>query len=355
MENDTEKEGIKTVLHFECDYAQGAAPEILRRLTETNLEQTPGYGEDIYCAAAREKILALTGRPAAAVHFLVGGTQANLTLIAAALRPHQGVIAAETGHVSVHEAGAVEACGHKVLPLPSGNGKISAAQIDALTAAHWVDITHEHQVQPALVYLSQPTENGTIYSLAELEAIRAVCQKWGLLLYVDGARLGCALAAPGNDVDIAALARLTDAFYIGGTKLGALFGEAMVLLHPALQRDFRYLMKQKGGMLAKGRLLGLQFDALFTDSLYFRLGRHAVGLALELRRAFEERGIPLRYDSPTNQQFPILTPAQCEKLAEKYVFSPWEAAGENRVVRFCTGWATDPADAAALAADIRAL
>ena len=343
------------MLHFECDYAQGAAPEILRRLAETNLEQTPGYGEDRYCAAAREKILALTGGADADVHFLVGGTQANLTVIAAALRPHQGVVAAETGHVSVHEAGAIEACGHKVLPLPSDDGKITAGQIDALAAAHWADATHEHQVQPGLVYLSQPTENGTIYSRAELEAIRAVCRKRDLFLYVDGARLGCALAAPGNDVSIADLARLTDAFYIGGTKLGALFGEAVVLLHPALRRDFRYLMKQKGGMLAKGRLLGLQFDTLFTDDLYFRLGRHAVGLAMELRQAFADRGIPLRYDSPTNQQFPILPPAQCEKLAEKYIFSPWEAAGENRVVRFCTGWATDPADAAALAADIRAL
>ena len=343
------------MLRFECDYTQGAAPEIMRRLAETNLEQTPGYGEDHYCAAARAKILSRLGRPDAAVHFLVGGTQANLTVIAAALRSYQGVIAASTGHISVHETGAIEACGHKVLPIPSDDGKIAAAQIDALVDAHWADVTHEHQVQPAMVYLSQPTENGTLYTLAELEAIHEACRKWRLLLYVDGARLGYGLAAPGNDVTLPDLARLTDAFYIGGTKVGALFGEAVVLLDKELQRDFRYHIKQRGGMFAKGRLLGLQFDELFSNGLYERLGRHAVELAMELRRAFEAKGISLRYDSPTNQQFPILTQAQYEALAERYAFSLWEDLGERTAVRFSTSWATDPAAVAALVEDIQGL
>ena len=343
------------MLRFDSDYTQGAAPEILRRLTETNLEQTPGYGEDRYCDAAREKIRALVERPDAAVHFLVGGTQTNLTVIAAALRPHQGVLAAETGHISNHETGAIEAGGHKVLPLPSGDGKITAGQIEAAVAAHWADATHEHQVQPAMVYLSQPTEQGTLYTLAELEAISAACRRLGLLLYVDGARLGYGLAAPGNDVTAADLARLTDAFYIGGTKVGALFGEAVVLTREELKRDFRYIIKQRGGMLAKGRLLGLQFDTLLTDGLYLRLSRHAVELAMELRRAFEERGVPLRYDSRTNQQFPILTRAQHDALAAHYAFSPWGTLGEKLVVRFCTSWATEPEAVAALSADIRRL
>ena len=343
------------MIRFECDYTQGAAPEILRRLEETNLEQTPGYGEDSYCAAAGEKIRALVGRQDAEVHFLVGGTQANLTVIAAALRPHQGAISAETGHIHAHETGAVEASGHKVLALPSGDGKITAAQIDALVAAHWADCTHEHQVQPALVYLSHPTENGTLYTLAELEAIRRVCLERGLLLYVDGARLGYGLTAPGSDVTLRDLGRLTDAFYIGGTKVGALFGEAVVLLNGELKRDFRYLIKQRGGMLAKGRLLGLQFLTLFEDDLYMRLGRRAVEQAMAIRRAFEDADIPLRYASPTNQQFPILTDSQYAALAERYVFSDWGREERGRVVRFCTSWATAPEDTAALVEDIRRL
>ena len=232
------------MIRFESDYLEGALPEVMDALVRTNLEQTPGYGEDAHCAHAAELIREKCKAPDAAVHFLVGGTQANMTVIAAALRPHQAAVAAETGHIAVHETGSVEATGHKVITLPSADGKIRAGQVKALVEAHWADATHEHQPQPALVYISQPTENGTVYSLAELEAISAVCREKGLLLFVDGARLGAALAC--SDVSLADLARLTDVFYIGGTKLGALFGEAVVITNEALKRDFRYIIKQRG-------------------------------------------------------------------------------------------------------------
>lgn len=344
------------MIRFESDYLEGALPEVMAALTRTNGEQTPGYGEDVYCAAAAEKIRARCAAPDAAVHFLVGGTQANFTVIAAALRPHQAVVAAETGHIAVHETGAVEAAGHKVLTVPSRDGKLTAAQVAALTDAHWADPTHEHQAQPAMVYISQPTENGTVYSLAELEALHAVCRQRGLLLYADGARLGTALVCPGADVTLPDLARLCDAFYIGGTKLGLLFGEAVVLTNDALKRDFRYIIKQRGGMFAKGRLLGVQFDTLMSDGLYERTARREVELALRLRAAFEDKGWPLRYDSPTNQQFPVAPAAALAKLAEKYSFSDWGAAdGDRRAVRFCTSWATRPEDADALIADIKAI
>ena len=345
------------MIRFESDYLEGALPEVMRALNETNLVQTPGYGEDEYCAAAAAKIREKCAAPEAAVHFLIGGTQVNFTFIAAALRPHQAAIAAASGHIAVHESGSVEATGHKVVALPCGvDGKISAAQVRECVEAHWADSTHEHQPQPKLVYISQPTENGTIYSLAELEALSAVCREKGLIFFVDGARLGTALVCPGADASLADLARLADAFYIGGTKLGALFGEALVITNPALNRDFRYIEKQRGGMLAKGRLLGVQFGALMTDGLYERTARREVELAWRLRRAFEEKGWPLYCDSPTNQQFPIVPDAALEKLAEKYTFSDWARIDEtHRAVRFCTSWATKEEDVSALIKDIRAL
>ena len=345
------------MIRFESDYLEGALPEVMRALNETNLVQTPGYGEDEYCAAAAAKIREKCAAPEAAVHFLIGGTQVNFTFIAAALRPHQAAIAAASGHIAVHESGSVEATGHKVVALPCGvDGKISAAQVRECVEAHWADSTHEHQPQPKLVYISQPTENGTIYSLAELEALSAVCREKGLIFFVDGARLGTALVCPGADASLADLARLADAFYIGGTKLGALFGEALVITNPALNRDFRYIEKQRGGMLAKGRLLGVQFGALMTDGLYERTARREVELAWRLRRAFEEKGWPLYCDSPTNQQFPIVPDSALEKLAEKYSFSDWARIDEtHRAVRFCTSWATKEEDVSALIKDIRAL
>lgn len=341
------------MIRFECDYSEGAHPRILERLAQTNLEQTPGYGVDEHCRHARELILEACQAPQAEVAFLVGGTQANQTVIASLLRPYQGALCAQTGHINVHETGAIEATGHKVLPLPQKDGKITAAAVEEACAAHWADATHEHMVQPGMVYLSQPTEVGTLYTRQELENIRAVCDKYSIPLYIDGARCGYGLGAAENDVTLADLARLAHVFYIGGTKVGALFGEAVVICDPALQRDFRYMIKRQGGMLAKGRLLGIQFETLFTDGLYEQLGRHAVELAGRVRRAFEEKGVEMAYPSHTNQQFPVLTQAQRDKLGEKYAFSFWEQVDEDRAaVRFCTSWATREEDVDALVADI---
>ena len=343
------------MLRFESDYLEGALPEILKRLNETNFEQTAGYGLDPYCDAAREKIKAACAAPDADVHFLVGGTQTNMTVIAAALRTHQGVLAAETGHIGAHETGAVEATGHKVLPLPSPDGKIHAAQIEAYVLAHRADESFEHIVQPAMVYISQPTETGTVYSLAELTEISAVCRRLGLLLFVDGARLACALALDYTPT-LPDLARLCDVFYVGGTKHGALFGEAVVITNEALKKDFRYVIKQRGGMFAKGRLLGLQFDAFFTDGLYYRTGEREMQLADKLRAAFINKGMELYYDSPTNQLFPIVTEEQMKKLSEKYSFSVIKPLPDGRtVVRFCTSWATRPEDIDELCKDIERL
>ena len=278
---------------FNSDYTEGAHPKIMELMMSSNMEQTGGYGMDAYCDKARALIRQQCGREDIDVQFLVGGTQTNLTVIAATLRPHQGVISADTGHINVHETGAVEAAGHKVLPLPSRDGKITAAQIEAAYTAHWNDPVHEHTVQPGIVYLSQPTELGTLYSLEELSAISAVCRRRGLPLYIDGARCGYGLAAPDNDVTLPELARLSDVFYIGGTKVGALLGEAVVFPNPRLCRDFRYMIKRMGGMLAKGRLLGIQFETLFEEGLYFQLGQHAVELALRIRDAFLAAGVEL--------------------------------------------------------------
>lgn len=344
------------MIRFENDYTEGAHRRILERLLETNEEQTPGYGTDEHCENARTYIRKACGADQADVHFLVGGTQTNTTVIASILRPHQGAIAATTGHIAVHETGAIEATGHKVLTLPSDDGKIQASQIKEMYEAHWNDPTHEHMVQPGLVYISHPTENGTTYRKAELEAISSVCREYGLPLFLDGARLGYGLASKDSDLTLEDIAKLCDVFYIGGTKVGALFGEAVVITNEALKKDFRYMIKQRGGLLAKGRLLGIQFEALFEDGLYFDISRQAVELAIKIRDAFVEKGFPLRYDSTTNQQFPILPDDVIRELGKSYSFSLWEKIDETHsAVRFCTSWATKPQQVEALIEEIRSL
>lgn len=344
------------MIRFECDYLEGAHPKILEFLCNTNLEQTPGYGTDIYCEKARKIIREKCCHHDCDVHFLVGGTQTNTTVIASILRPHQGVLCADTGHINVHETGAIESTGHKVLPIHSDDGKITAQDIADSYNAHFSDPTAEHMVQPGMVYISHPTENGTIYTKSELAEISSVCRKFGLPLFLDGARLGYGLTAEGSDISLADIASLCDVFYIGGTKAGALFGEAVVITNPALKKDFRYFIKQKGGMLAKGRLLGIQFLALLDDELYFEIARHANLLALKIRDAFKEKGCSFRYDSVTNQQFPIIPDTFLEKLKEKYTFSFWEKSdSKHTAVRFCTSWATKEEDVERLVADIKKL
>ena len=329
------------MLYFNNDYSEGCHPRILQALTQTNLEQTPGYGQDAYCERAAEKIKALCGREDLAVHFLVGGTQANLTVIAAALRPHQGAVCADSGHIHVHETGAVEATGHKVLTLPSADGKLTAAQVEQLVRSHRADDSFEHTVQPKLVYISNPTELGTIYTLAELEELSQVCHALGLYLFLDGARLGYGLTARGNDVTLPDIARLCDVFYIGGTKVGALFGEAVVIGNPALAEDFRYLIKQHGAMLAKGRLLGLQFDVLMTDNLYFDIAAQAVAQADRIRQVLDRAGVTYLVPGTTNQIFPILSDALLAQLAQDFAFTEQQRVDQHhRAVRFCTSWAT---------------
>lgn len=329
------------MIYFHNDYSEGCHEQVMKALLQTNMEQTPGYGEDAYCARAAKKIRSLCGREDAAVHFLVGGTQTNLTVIAAALRPHQGVLCASSGHIHVHETGAVEATGHKVLELPSSNGKVTAEQVEQAVLAHRADSSFEHIVQPKMVYISNPTELGTLYSLRELEDLSDTCHRLGLYLFLDGARLGYGLAAKGNDVTLPDLARLCDVFYIGGTKVGALFGEAVVITNPVIGEDFRYLIKQRGGMLAKGRLLGVQFDALFTDDLYFRISSHADKLADQLRAVLAELGYPLFVEGVTNQVFPILPDSVLEELGKEFTFVEQQRMDANhRAVRFCTSWAT---------------
>ena len=341
---------------FHNDYSEGCHENILQRLIDTNLEQTPGYGEDIYCRRAADKIRVLCRKETLDVHFLVGGTQANLTVIDAALRPHQGIIGAVTAHIHVHETGAVEATGHKVLAVPSSDGKINASEVERVVIDQRDSGAAEHMVQPKMVYISNPTELGTLYTLAELEALSDVCQKYGLYLFLDGARLGYGLEAEGNDVTLADLARLCDVFYIGGTKVGALLGEAVVIANPAIGEDFRYLIKQHGGMLAKGRLLGLQFDALFTDDLYFKLGARADRMADQIRGTLEELGCPMLVHSRTNQVFPILSDTALVEIAKNFTFSEEKRIDENhRAVRFCTSWATKQENVDALCAELRRL
>ena len=342
------------MIRFYCDYAEGAHPAILERLSQTNFEQTEGYGEDRFCMEAQARIRELCQAPKADVHFLVGGTQANLTVIAASLRAHEGVIATDTAHVSGHETGAIEATGHKVLVVPNREGKLTAGQVEELWAAHQADESREHTVKPGMVYISNPTELGTLYSLEELEALSSVCRSCGLLLYLDGARLGYGLAAEDNTLTLPDLARLCDVFYIGGTKQGAMFGEAVVILQPRLQVDFRYFIKQRGGMLAKGRLLGIQFLTLFEDGLYLHLARHADEMADLLREGLQKAGCPLLVQNHINLVFPILPDQTAEKLRENYSFSHYQRMDESHcAVRLCTSWATKREHVEAFLADLR--
>ena len=336
---------------FQSDYTEGACPEIMERLLATNMEQTPGYSEDAHCMRAAELIQKACNSPECKVHFLVGGTQTNMTVIGATLRPYQGVLSADTGHIHVHETGAVESLGYKVLAMPAVNGKIKAEQIDEACTLHKSDASFEHMVQPKMVYISQPTELGTLYTKGELEEIRKVCDRHELYLFVDGARLGYGLMAQGNDVDLPTLASVTDVFYIGGTKVGALFGEAVVIKHPALQKDFRYMIKQKGGMLAKGRLLGVQFETLFEDGLYERISAHGIRMADKLREALVHKGYAFLVENTTNQIFPIMEDVKLEELKENFGFCYQQRVdATHSAVRFCTSWATKEENVDALIA-----
>lgn len=329
------------MIMFQNDYVEGAHPTVLQKLIDTNMEQSVGYGEDPYCEEARARIRKVVGREDVDIHFLVGGTQTNLTVIDAALRPYQGALCAQTGHINVHETGAVEACGHKVLALPGKDGKITPAQVKEAHDSHWADGAHEHMVQPKLVYISHPTELGTLYTKQELTDLRKVCDECGLYLFLDGARLAYGLAAEGIDVTLSDIAALTDAFYIGGTKVGALFGECVVISHSALKEDFRYLIKQKGGMLAKGRLLGLQFLAMFENDLYMEMGRHADRLAMKLKKELQEKGYRFYMDSITNQQFVIVEDTKLQELEKEFLFNhETRYDADHTVIRICTSWAT---------------
>ena len=329
------------MIMFQNDYVEGAHPAVLQKLIDTNMEQSVGYGEDPYCEEAKARIRKAVGREDVDIHFLVGGTQTNLTVIDAALRPYQGALCAQTGHINVHETGAVEACGHKVLALPGKDGKITAEQVKEAHDSHWADGAHEHMVQPKLVYISHPTELGTLYTKQELTDLRKVCDECGLYLFLDGARLAYGLAAEGTDVTLSDIAALTDAFYIGGTKVGALFGECVVISHPALKEDFRYLIKQKGGMLAKGRLLGLQFLAMFENDLYMEMGRHADRLAMKLKKELQEKGYRFYMDSITNQQFVIVEDTKLQELEKEFLFNHETCYdADHTVIRICTSWAT---------------
>lgn len=326
---------------FHNDYNECCHPAVLQNLIELQNTQMPGYGADPCCDRAAEKIRRLCEREDVAVHFLVGGTQTNLTVIAAALRPHQAVLTAQSGHINVHETGAIEATGHKVVTVPSSDGKLTAAQIADAAEYQLHDETAEHVVQIKMVYISNSTELGTVYTLKELKDISSVCKRYGYYLFMDGARLGYALTSAGNDVTLADIAHLCDAFYIGGTKCGAMFGEAVIITNPFIAQDFRYLIKQRGAMLAKGWLLGAQFDALLEDDLYFKITAHANRMADKLRATLQEAGYPLLVDAASNQVFPILPNKLLDQLSVDFTYSLQEVVDDmHKAVRFCTSWAT---------------
>lgn len=336
-------------ISFASDYMEGAHPAILQRLMATNLQKTAGYGLDAFSESARKKIRTACEAPDADIFFLAGGTQTNAIVIASLLASYQGVIAADSGHISTHEAGAIEAGGHKVLTLPHQNGKITAAQIDHCLQSFREDDNHDHMVMPGMVYLSQPTEYGTLYTLHELEEIRRICRAARIPLYIDGARLACALACSENDVTLPDLARLCDVFYIGGTKCGALFGEAVVIPQQHRIPHFFTIIKQHGALLAKGRITGIQFDTLFTEDLYYEVGRHALEAADRIRDALHEKGYDLAFHTPTNQIFLLLTEAQKSRLEQQIEMGFWERLADGRtVMRIATSWATQPEEVDAL-------
>ncbi len=344
------------MVSFESDYTTGAHEAILRRLLETNLEPQSGYGADAYCMRARDKLRAACGCPQAEVHFLSGGTQTNATVIAAMLSPYLGVVCAESGHIAGHEAGAIEYTGHKVLPLPERDGKLDADALQAFLHRYSADENRAHVVCPGMVYVSHPTEYGTLYTRAELTALHAVCRAHGLPLFLDGARLGYGLASPESDVTLRDIAALTDVFYIGGTKVGALCGEAVIFPRGDAPAHFFSIMKQHGALLAKGRLLGLQFDTLFTDELYLRISRHAIDMAQRLKCGLAELGCTFLRPSPTNQQFVILPDALLDRLRAQIAFGIWEKYDDTHtVVRFVTSWSTTPEEVEILLRALRKL
>lgn len=333
------------MLSFENDYSEGAHEQILKRLIETNMEKVSGYGNDKYCEAAKQKIKEACACPDADIYFLVGGTQTNQLVIDTMLQPYEGVVAVTTGHVSVHEAGAIEFTGHKVLEIEQTKGKMCATVLKKYLQTFYDDGNHEHMVFPGMVYISHPTEYGTLYTKEELEGISTVCKEYEIPLFLDGARLGYGLAAESTDVTLSDIARYCDVFYIGGTKVGALCGEAVVFTKKNTPSHFVTRIKQHGALLAKGRLLGIQFDTLFTDDLYMKISKKAIETAQKLKLAFREKGYPFYVDSPTNQIFVVLENAKMEQLKKEVVFSFWEKADEEHtVVRFATSWATSMED-----------
>ena len=344
------------MIYFNSDYLEGAHSAIMERMMETNMMQTVGYSCDEICDSARTKVRAACNAPDADVHFLVGGTQTNTTVIAALLRPWQGVVSAVSGHINCHETGAIESTGHKVIALPTPDGKLTAKQVKDYVEWQKNDESEEHIVQPGMVYISHPTETGMLYSKAELTEIFNTCREYGLPLYIDGARLGYGLTADGNDLTLPEIAQLCDVFYIGGTKVGALFGEAVVIMNEKYKKDFRFMIKQRGGMLAKGRLLGIQFDTLFTDDLYTKIARNANDMAYQIRDIFVSNGYPLLFDSPTNQQYPIISDEELAILGKDFGYEYWERVDETHSgVRFCGSWATTQEQVDALREAVNAL
>ena len=337
------------MIYFNCDYMEGAHPNILKRLQETNMDKTVGYGDDPYTESAKARIREACDAPDSEVMLLVGGTQTNDVVIASFLQPYQGVIAPTNGHIARHEAGAIEHSGHKVLALPGENYKLSAEQIREYCWLYYKDASKDHMVMPGMVYISQPTEYGTLYSLEELTAIREVCDEYNMALYVDGARLAYALGSPENDVTLKDLARLTDVFYIGGTKCGALFGEAVVVRDPKRVPHMFMIAKQHGAVLAKGRLLGIQYDELFKDDLYLKIGQHAINMAMKIKDACKEKGYVFYNDSPTNQQFVIISNEKEKEMSEWLEIEMDDTYDEDHIVmRLCTSWATKEEDVDAL-------
>ena len=344
------KENENEMVSFECDYIAGAHPEILKKLAETNMESLPGYGMDHYTASAKDKIKEACGLPDAQVEFLVGGTQTNAVVISTMLRDWEGVIAATSGHVSVHESGAIEFTGHKVIELPAKDGKLEAETVRKYLENFYSDVTHDHMVFPGMVYISYPTEPGTLYSKAELEALSELCHEYEIPLFLDGARLGYGLMSVACDLTLQDIARLTDVFYIGGTKVGALCGEAVVFTKNNRPEHFMTSVKKRGALLAKGRLLGIQFDTLFTDDLYFKISRHAIEMAGRIKEIIKEKGWRVYMDSPTNQQLILMTEEEMAQLAKTVVFDRWGVYDETHmIVRLASSWSTTEEDIAELA------
>ena len=333
------------MLSFECDYTEGANERILQRLAEANREHLSGYGSDRYCESAKEKIRRECQCPQAEISFLVGGTQTNAVVIDAMLKSYEGVVAVKTGHVNVHEAGAIEYTGHKVMEIPQHEGKMDAGELEAYLESFWSDVDYEHMVFPGMVYISHPTEYGTLYSKKELEELSGVCRKYKIPLYMDGARLGYGLMSIETYVTLPMIAEYCDVFYIGGTKVGALCGEAVVFTKNNMSAHFLTIVKQHGALLAKRWILGLQFDTLFTDGMYYEISRHAIEMAELLKKGFEEKGYPFFIKSPTNQQFIVLENQQMEKIKKEVTYSQWEKIDKTHtVVRFATSWATTEED-----------